>query len=171
MDKNAFIQFYNANIEKIYRFIYFKVDSEETAQDLSSESFLKFWHFLSKEKEDRINNHRAFLYRIAKNLVVDFHRDKSRFETVLTSANFDLSTIAAPNDIIEKANLHSEFEQIKKAINKIQPEQQEAVLLRYVEDLSNGEIAQILDKSEGAIRVLVHRGITALRKVLEIEEV
>lgn len=171
MDKNAFIQFYDEQAEKIYRFIYFKVDSEETAQDLTSETFLKSWNLFNKPAGQKIDNPKAFLYQIAKNLIVDFYRDKAKTEAILTSVNFDFSTLIANDDIIEKANCESEFEQIKKAISRIQPEQQEAVLLRYVEDMDNKEIAEILGKPEGTVRVLIHRGLTALRKVLETEEI
>lgn len=164
MDKKDFIQFYNEYVDKIYRFIYFRVDSEETAQDLASEVFLRTWQNL--QKAPKIINSRAFLYQTTRNLLTDFYRRKSNFEVTLASAEFDPGQLPDKANLVDKINFDLEFEQVRKALNNIQPEQQEAVMLRYLDELEMPEIAQILGKSEGAVRVLLHRGLTALRKFL-----
>ncbi len=182
MDKGEFIQFYNRYINDIYRFVYFRVDSEEIAQDLSSEAFLRFWQtiapgvgssnvegglraiFTSTTKP--IENPRALVYQIARNLVADFFRHKSKLGVVLASSLPEFIQIPDRDDLIEKISIQSDMDQVKAAIKKIKPEQQEAVLLRYVEEMEIKEIANILEKSEGATRVLIHRGLEELKRIL-----
>lgn len=174
MDKTVFIDFYNKQVDKIYRFIYFRVGSEETAQDLASEAFLKLWQSASgggqnlSNRRVKVENPRALLYQIARNLVTDFYRQKPAFEAILTSDHPDFLEIPSQEDLMEKINRESELEQIKEAVKKIPAEQQEAVLLRYLDEMEVKEIAQILNKSEGAVRVLVHRGLESLKKVLGV---
>lgn len=175
MDKESFIDFYNKQVDKIYRFVYFRVGSEETAQDLTSEAFLKLWQAISGQvlqigwqKKEKVENPRALLYQITRNLITDFYRQKPNFEVILTSDQPELLEIPSQEDLIEKINLESEFEQIKGAVKKIPAEQQEAVLLRYLDEMEIKEVAQILNKSEGAVRVLIHRGLESLKKVLEV---
>lgn len=166
VDKKTFIDFYNKHIDKIYRFIYFRVGLEETAQDLASEAFLKLWQVSTSSKKEDIKNPRAFLYQITRNLITDFYRQKPKFEIILASDQLGSLDIPSPENLIEKANLESDLEQIKRAIKEIPAEQQEVVLLRYVDEMDIQEISQILKKSEGAIRVLVYRGLESLKKVL-----
>ena len=78
--KKIFNKVYDEYVDKIYRFIYFKVSSQEITQDLCSETFLRYWNRLNKQ--DNIDNTQAFLYKIASNLIVDHYAEKSRTQTV-----------------------------------------------------------------------------------------
>ncbi|MFA4917472.1 MAG: RNA polymerase sigma factor, partial [Syntrophales bacterium] len=127
-------------------------------------AFLRFWNVIYTN-EKKIDNHRAFLYQIAKNLITDFYRQKEKSSNIVLASNHPtILNIASEKNLMEEINIESDFEQIKHFIKKIQPEQQEVILLKYVDELETKEIAAIMNKPEGTIRVLLHRGLIALKK-------
>jgi RNA polymerase sigma-70 factor (ECF subfamily) len=163
--KKEFSKIYDRYIDKIYRFIFLKVNSEEIAQDLCSETFLKGWESFKSQRE--IDNVQAFLYQIARNLVIDHYRQKGRTRTV--SAEY--VPIADPRlGLEERAILNSDLGQIKLAISNLKEDYQNALILYYLDDLSLPEIAKTLNKSETATRVTIHRALKALKNELKIEE-
>lgn len=156
--KKEFGKIYDQYIEKIYRFVFLKVNSQDIAQDICSETFLKGWEAF---KEYKIDNPQAFLYRIARNLVIDHYREKGR--TNIISAEY--ATIPDPRaGFEEKIALNSDLEHVKKALSKLSDEYQNVVVLRYLEDLPIPEIAKALDKTEDATRVTLHRALKALKR-------
>ncbi|RLG14270.1 hypothetical protein DRN69_04425 [Candidatus Pacearchaeota archaeon] len=163
MDKNEFSEFYNKNIDKVFRFIYLRVDTTETAQDLTSLAFLKLW----KRKSSDISNPTAFLYRIARNQIIDFYRAKSKKPLSLDKVGEIADFQVAQPTFSQKIELTMEMERIKKAIHNIKPVYADVIIWHYVDDLSNKEIAQILKKTEGNVRVIIHRALEALKKQLE----
>lgn len=161
--RKIFSRLYDQNIDQIYRFIYFRVGSEETAQDICAETFTRGWDAF-KEKHDQIDNPRAFLYRIAHNLVADHHKDRTKTEFV----SFENVSLSDPDtDIEEMSEINSDFNNIKKALESINGDYKEIIVMHYLNDLQIPEIAKSLDKSEGAVRVQLHRAIKALKKALE----
>ena len=155
--KKEFGKIYDKYIEKIYRFVFVKVSSEDIAQDICSETFLKGWESFKTQK---IDNPQAFLYRIARNLVIDHYREKGR--TKIISAEY--ASIPDPRaGFEEKIALDSDLDQVKKALSKLNDDYQTVVVLRYLEDLPIAEIAKALDKTEDATRVTLHRALKALR--------
>ena len=162
LEKN-FGEIYDNNINQIYRFIYLKVNSQSIAEDLTSETFLKGWERF-KNKSNKINNPRAFLYQIARNLVVDHYREKGRSQTVSVDS---IPIIDTSNNIEEKAELDSEMEMIKCALGNINDEYREIVVLRHIEDFSISEISEALNKSEGAVRVMLHRAINSIKEEID----
>jgi len=155
--KKEFGEIYDKYIEKIYRFVFVKVSSQDIAQDICSETFLKGWESFKTQK---IDNPQAFLYRIARNLVIDYYREKGR--TKIVSAEY--SSIPDPRaGFEEKIALDSDLEQVKKALSKLSDDYQNVVVLRYLEDLPIPEIAKALDKTEDATRVTLHRALKALK--------
>jgi len=163
MDKNEFSEFYNKNIDKVFRFIYLRVDTTETAQDLTSLAFLKLW----KRKSSEISNPTAFLYRIARNQIIDFYRAKSKKPLSLDKVGEIADFQVAQPTFSQKIELTMEMERIKKAIHNIKPVYADVIIWHYIDDLSNKEIAQILNKTEGNVRVIIHRALEALKKQLE----
>lgn len=161
--KKIFTQIYDDHVDRIYRFIFFKVDSKETAQDLCSETFLRGWQSF-KSKKQEIENPRAFLYKIARNLVIDHYREKGRTQTV--SADY-VSIIDPEQDLEEQASSMSDLDTIKLALNDLKDNYQEVVVWHYIDDLSIPEIAQMLKKSEGAVRVTLHRALKTLKNKVE----
>lgn len=162
--KKQFSKIYDKNIDAIYRFVFFKVNSEEIAQDLTSEAFLKGWEVFQREGS-KVENPRALIYRIARNLVIDHYRKKDK-EQVVSVDNFWMPD---PRPGLEDSVLlNSDFEQIKKALVNLKDNYQSVITMHYIEGMSTKEISKIMRKSDGATRVLLHRALSSLRR--EVEE-
>jgi len=162
--KKKFSKIYDQYVEQIYRFVFLKVSSQEIAQDICSEVFLRGWQaFEVKNKE--IKNIRAFLYRIAKNLVTDFYRKKAKERVVFVD---DPPEIPDPQaDIEKKVMINSDFEIVRKALLKINDDYQTVIIWHYLDGLKTSEIAKILNRPEGTIRVMLHRGLKELKNEAE----
>jgi len=156
--RKIFSKIYDRYIDKIYRFIFFKVNSQEIAQDLTSETFLKSWE--SFKNGNKIENIQAYLYRTARNLVIDFYREKGKVQIV--SAENPLIPDPTQN-LEEKAVLKSDIDNIKMALASLPDRYQDVIIWYYLDDLPISEIAKMLDRTEEATRVLLHRALNALR--------
>ena len=166
MKKREFVKLYDRYAPRIYRFVYLKVNSPQDSEDLTSESFFKFWQNLTN-KSEKIDNPRALLYRIANNLVTDFYRKKSRTELILDPEEDSvLGKIPDKTDLNKEINLNSDVIEVKKALSRLKGEYQNIIIWRYLDDFSAKEIAQIMEKPEGTIRVLIHRALKALKEGL-----
>ena len=162
--QKEFSKIYDQHLGKIYRFVFLRVDSSESAQDLTSETFVRAWDkFKLQDAETKIKNWGAFLYQIARNLITDFYREKGKIQIV--SAGMVAEPVVF--DLPEQMALNSDMDQVKIALSKLGEEQQEVVIWRYLDGLSTKEISQILNKPEGTVRVIVHRALEALRQELE----
>ena len=161
--QKQFGKIYDKYIEKIYRFIFLKVNSQEIAEDLTSEVFTRGWESFNHEKCD-IKNIQAFLYQIARNLIVDHYRQKGRVQLVSIDA---LPLLDEGPNLEEKAMLNSEVNNVKTALAHINEDYREIIVWYYLNELSVPEIAKILGKSEEAVRVHIHRALESLRSVLK----
>lgn len=161
--RKIFSQNYDKYIDKIYRFIFLKVSSQEVAEDLTSEVFLRFWEKLNTKI--KIENIQAFLYQIARNLVVDHYREKGRAQLV------SVDYCQVPDQGVgleEKAIIGSDIDRIKVILAKINDDYREMIVWYYLDELSVPEIAQITEKSEEAVRVTIHRALNALKSELKV---
>ena len=161
--KKKFGKIYDKYIDKIYRFIYLKVSSTETAQDLTSETFMKGWDKFKIDQEG-IDNPRAFLYRIAHNLVVDFYRNKGK--TQIVSAEF--VQLEDPRTNLEKeAKTGSDMFLVRRALATLKDDYQNVIIWHYLDDMPIKEVATMLGKTEETTRVTLHRALKALRARLD----
>lgn len=169
INKESFSALYDEHIKSIYRFIYFKVNSKEEAEDLASETFLKAWNFLSKvDNSNKVHNFKAFLYQIANNLVIDFYRKRSLLPISLNDGEWEDANVPDGQlSGMDKIKKDDDVAELKKAFKKIPENYSSVVIWYYLEELTIVEIAQILGKSEGTVRVTIHRALKALKKVLE----
>ena len=170
MDKKLayhFSKIYKSYSTQIYRFVYIKVSSQETAEDLTSEVFVRFWKTFQKSGQDKIRNPRAFLYKVAKNMVIDFYRSQNQPKPLSTDEVPEMADIT--QELEKKELALSDQEQIQKSIQKLKDEDQDVILWYYLDQMPISEIAEITEKSEGAVRVMIHRAMEALRQVLEIK--
>ena len=165
-NKEQFSGIYDHYIEKIYRFVYVKVNSQEVAEDITSKVFLKGWE--SCQSGELIDNMGAFLYRIARNMVTDHYREKGRTKLVSTDHIPQIADTKA--GIHENAVLHADIEMVKNAMQNIKKEYQDVLILHYLEDMNAEQIAQVLEKPPGTVRVMIHRGLKSLKNEL-IQEV
>lgn len=165
--RKEFSKIYDQYINKIYRFIFLKVSSQEITQDLCSETFLRGWEAFQEEK---IENIQAFLYQIARNLVIDHYREKGRTKVVSP----ELIPIADPSpNLEERAIFNSDLEQVKTALVNLKEDYQNAIIWYYLDDLPIQEVAKMLDKSEETARVTLHRALKALKNEInqDVKEV
>ena len=159
-ETEAFGLIYDHFSERIYRFIYFRVGHKEIAEDVMSDTFVKAW-----QKINQINSPEAlsgWLYQIARNNIIDYYRLKK--ETVALEEVIDrLEDIVNP---VDTANASLQQKRILDNLSLLTDEQQQVIKYRFFEDLSNEEIAYVMGKSEGAIRVIQHRAIARLKELL-----
>ena len=160
--RKDFSEIYDKYIEKIYRFIFLKVNSQDIAEDLTSETFLRVFESF---KTNNIENPQAFLYRVARNLVTDHYREKGR--TQIVSADY-VSVVDPEENLEKKAILNSDMEQVRFALSSLKEDYQNVIVWYYLDDLPIVEVARMLDRSEEATRVLLHRALKALKN--EIKE-
>ena len=159
ISEEQFLGLYDAHVGKIYRYIYFRVNAEELAQDLTSEVFLKSWQYLSSKS---VGNPRAFFYQIARNLITDFYRKKDK--TPISLEEITDKPVADKSDSpLDLAAISSDMSSVKKALRQLSPDYQEIIIWRYLDELETKEIAEILNKSEGAVRTLLSRALGELR--------
>lgn len=147
---------YDRYAPELYRYIYHRLGAKHLAEDLTAEVFVRVLKLKRAPDEWR-----AYLYRIAHNLVIDSLR---KHPHILEQAD---ETIADDrNDPVERAEISDEQRRLRQAIARLTPEQQQVVVLKFIEEMSNAEVARILDKPEGAIKALQHRALTNLREWL-----
>jgi RNA polymerase sigma-70 factor, ECF subfamily len=171
-EREAFAEIYDFYVVKIFRFIYLKTSSKETAEDLTSETFMKYWKYIkekrkSEEKKIIDNKIGSFIYKIARNLIIDYYRKKN-FTTIEISEEEKEAIIDHKQDILAQLTRKQEIEELRKALGQLKDEYQEIIILRHVEDLSITEIAEITGKKKGAIRVQLYRAVKMLEKVMRI---
>ena len=157
---------YDQYIEKIYRFVYLKVNSQEIAEDITSKVFLNSWESYQKQPE-KIKNTGAFLYKIARNMVTDHYREKGK--TKIVSADYAPQIADNRTNLYEKALLNSDIEVVKSAIQNLKKDYQDVIIWHYLDDMPAEQIALILNKPAGTVRVMIHRGLKALKDRL-VEE-
>jgi RNA polymerase sigma-70 factor (ECF subfamily) len=161
-DGDAFGRLYDMNVERVYRHIYYRVSSNADAEDLTQQVFIKAWQAIGRYKKTA-SPFLAWLVKISHNVVIDFYRSR-KSETYI-----DFDIIATKPETDPEHMLEAEFNQqyMRQAINKLKGDQQQVILMRFIEDFSYPEIAAALGKSEGAIRVIQHRGLAKLKTILE----
>ena len=162
-DAESFGPIYDFYVERVYRFVYLKVPSAEDAQDITAESFLKLWQYIKENK--KIEYLQALVYRIARNLIVDFYRKRG---TVMESLDEQEPLIADRADLTleEKMTLKSDMMAVEAALRQLKDAYREVIILHYLNELSLKEVARIVDKKPGNVRVLLHRGVKILKDIL-----
>ena len=155
-----FSEIYDQYVAKIYRFIYLKVSTQEIAEDLSSEVFLRLYRHVQKNNPT-IENAQAFLYQIARNVVADHYRGRKVTVVSIEKTTIEIEDIGEKTR--EQAEVSLEMDRIRQALSELQDDHQNLIIWRYLDELSVPEIAQITGKTEENVRVGVHRAIQALK--------
>ncbi len=163
-DATAFGELYERYVKRIYNYVYYRTGNHHDAEDLTARVFSRALQHMPTYV-DRGVPFSAWLYRIAHNLVVNWHRDRGRRklvpldELVMTSLRGE-----APERQTERREEH---ELLRAAIALLPEERQQLLILKFVERLSNAEIGEIMGRSEGAIKSLYHRTLLSLRDEYE----
>lgn len=163
-DADAFGKLYDMYVDRVYRHLYYRVGNNADAEDLTQQVFLKAWQAIDRYKKTA-SPFVAWLMTISHNLVVDFYRTKKNKTYLEANDTVDDSTLS-PEQVTEA---RFEQQQLRRVILQLPGEQQQVVLLRFIEGFEFKEIASLLGKSEGAIRVMLHRALARLRQILEKE--
>lgn len=167
-DPEAFAKLYDLYVDRLYRFLSFKLANEEDARDLTSEVFLRSWQHI--HDGNKLRTPAALFYRIARNLTADYYRSKQRAEVPLDLAdeeNRDLlkEAEATPN-IADRLDLDFKTRAALDALRGLKENYRELIVFRYLDELSTREIGEILGKTEVNVRVMLHRSLRALRTVM-----
>lgn len=165
-DKQAFIKIYDLYTDQIYRFVFFKIGNKEEAEDLASAVFLKTWSYIQEGNLINYKTLRSLIYKIARNLIIDHYRKVSRQDYVtIDNPDNKIELVDEKQDINKQAELTSDFVSIEAKLTQLKDEYREVIVLRFINELSISEIADILDKSKSNVRVLVFRALKSLREL------
>ncbi len=161
-EASAFGLLYDYYQPKIYRFVLIKVGRREDAEDLTHQVFLNAWQNIKSYKNLGFP-FSSWLYRIAKNQIIDRYRTK-KIELGLESA--DAENISDPSSESVEKNLEERMwlEKVVEAIRELKEDYQEVLIMRFIEDLSVKETAAAVNKSEGAVKLMQHRAMKELKK-------
>ena len=161
ISKEQFLRAYEEYADALFRYCYFRVSDRETAKDLLQSAFCKTWEYLVAG--GKIRNFRAFLYRTVHNLVVDHYRRPNILSLEhLAAEGFDKEEDRRPSPLDKLAS-----EETIKRLSQLPPLYSEVLFMRYVEDLTVKEIAEILAETENVVSVRLHRGREKLRQLYE----
>lgn len=166
-DPEAFASLYDLFVGRIYRFIFFKVNRKEEAEDLVSEVFLKTWQYLTEKTEKDIKSFSGLIYQIARNSLVDWYRAKANRAEFSLEAAPDVEELPGEDKMVANLMVAEDAKVLLKQVRQLKQEYQEVVLLRYIEELSIKEIAQIVKKSPINVRVTLHRATNILKKTMQ----
>ena len=161
-DPEAFGRLYDIHVDRVYRHIYYRVGNEQDAEDLTQQVFLKAWQAIARYKR-MASPFIAWLMTISHNLVVDFYRtrkDKAYLEAEILADG----PASNPEQAAERS---LEQQRLRRAILKLGSDEQQVVILRFMEGFQFSEIASVLNKKEGNVRVILHRALVKLRSILE----
>lgn len=161
-EASAFGLLYDHYQPMIYRFVLIKVGQREEAEDLTHQVFLSAWQNIPKYK-DMGFPFSSWLYKIARNAVVDFYR--SARETA-SLEQVDPEVFAVPAAAHVGLDQIFEIEKVRDAIAKLEPSYQDVIVMRFIEDLPIKEVAAVLEKSEGAVKLMQHRAMKKLKEIL-----
>jgi RNA polymerase sigma-70 factor, ECF subfamily len=164
-DTEAFGRLYDIYADRIYRHIYYRTSNVEDARDLTQEVFTKAWQGLPRYKRTG-TPFLGWLFTISHNRVIDYYRTK-KDHAYLNPEIIMEDRESSPEKLVE-----AEFTQqeVRKAILQLPEDQQQVILMSFIEGFEYKEIAAILNKTEGNIRVITHRGLKKMREILSKEE-
>ena len=164
-DTEAFGRLYDMHVDRVYRHIYYRVGNEADAEDLTQQVFLKAWQAIGRYKK-MASPFIAWLMTVSHNLVVDFYRNKKDKAYIEAEALADDSSLS-PERIAEAS---FEQQRLRRAILQLGGDEQQVVILRFMGGFEFAEIASVLKKKEGNVRVILHRALVRLRNILDREE-
>ena len=163
-DSEAFGELYQRYVKKIYNYVYYRTNNHQDAEDLTARVFFRAMSHIGSYVDQGLP-FSAWLYRIAHNLVANWHRDRGRRRMVALEDHIGSETAGqAPESLAESGE---EKAALLSAIQELPEERQQLLIMKYVDRLSNAEIGETMNRTEGAVKSLYHRTLLTLRKKLE----
>ncbi len=162
--QKKFIDLYDNHFTLVFKFCYFRTHDRELSKDLAQQSFLKTW--VSLQSKDDIENIRAFVYRVAHNLIIDWYKKKKESSLeVLTEAGFD------PIDETQHPESDAAYKNLLSTLNELPKKDKDLIVLRHVDNMKPREIAHILDRDVNTITVAIHRATQKLKTILRTKRI
>lgn len=161
-DKDAFGQIYAIFFRKIFRFVYYSLLDRSLSEDIVQDTFVRAWRSLPTFSLAK-GTFQAFLFAIARNLVIDHTRKKKEFPLELAD------NVVSGEDLEGEIIVSAEKRAVQQALSALSDVEKQLVILHYFEEFSYKEIAKITGKNAGAVRVRVHRALKKLKDYLEKE--
>ena len=159
-DPEAFGLLYERYVRRIYNYVYYRTGNHHDAEDLTARTFYRALKHVSRYV-DRGVPFSAWLYRIAHNVVANWHRDRSRRQVIsIDDLVMPVRSLDNPATVAEEKDKQDMLLQV---VSRLPPERQQLLILKFVEQMSNAEIAGVMGRTEGAIKSLYHRTLVALR--------
>jgi RNA polymerase sigma-70 factor, ECF subfamily len=149
---------YELYADALFRFVYWKTSNKDVALDIVQDTFTKTWDYLQKGGE--LDNSKAFLYRVAGNLIIDYRRKKKSLSldyVIETGGDIDAEDLGH-----QRAIARIEFEQLHDILASLSEKERTMITLRYIEDMSISEIAETLKERPNTVSVTIHRAIEKL---------
>jgi len=165
-DAEAFGALYDVYLSRVYRHVFYWVGNHAEAEDLTQQVFLQAWQAMPRYRLTQAP-FSAWLLTIAHNLLVSDHRRRKGLEACPFDA--EVKSVARWTDPEVETFARYESQTVREAVLRLKPEQRQVVLLRFVEDFSHADIAAAMGKSEGNVRVILHRALGELRRLLTRE--
>lgn len=166
-DHNAFDAIYNRFADPLFRYLYARCGDAGLAEELTGDLWVRVVEHLPAFRFPRGDPDAAFaawMYRIARNLVIDYYRRKGGAHEPLAE------TLSAPDDPPDAQLIAADERQdLRAAMERLTAEQREVLMLRFVEERSNAEVARLTNRTEGAVKVMQHRALGALARVLGVQ--
>lgn len=156
--QKTYLQVYDKQSDAIFRHCYFRISDREVARDLMQETFTKTWEYLAKGGE--IENIRAFLYKVANNLLIDYYRKK---RAVSLEAITEKGIEFASQNSEQEAKIKTDVGFALKYLNELDDAHKQVLIMRYVNDMQIKDIAKVLEETENAVSVRIHRGLKKIQ--------
>ncbi len=167
--KQQFAEIYDSESDSVFRFCLLRTSDREFALDLTQDTFIRFWNVMSQG--ELVRNNRALLFKIARNLIIDFYRKKKTvsLDSILESEGDSAEKFfakGAGNNI----EMESEARILIDNIKELEPIYQQVVYLRFVEDMGPKEISEIIGQSADVVSVRINRGVKQLKEIMGYEK-
>jgi RNA polymerase sigma-70 factor (ECF subfamily) len=166
-DMEAFGELYERHVRRIYNYIYYRTGNHHDAEDLTARVFQRALRHVGNF-EDKGVPFTAWLYRIAHNLVANWHRDRSRRPVIPLDKHVVVSEVGEHPEA--EAIASEEQFLLLEAVRALPDYRQQLLILKFVERMSNAEIGEVMGRTEGAIKSLYHRTLSTLREEVKQRE-
>lgn len=164
-DASAFGDLYMSLLDELYRYIYYRVSDERDAEDLTEVTFLKAWEGLASFRGKVPFS--AWIYRIAHNVVIDHYRARKEIVSLTETTDVVWEEAGPESEILDS----DRRQRLARILMKLSPLHQHVLVLRFVNGFSVSEVAEVLGRSTGTVRVLQHRALKAAHAFLTAAEI
>ena len=161
-DVEAFGELYGVYLDRIYRYIFYQINDRAMAEDLTEEVFLNAWRSIGKYKW-RGQPFSAWLYRIARNHVIDHYRTSRQHQML------EDNIMADTGDPEREVEGKQTQRRLLEAVSTLPEQQRQVIIMKFIDDMDNREIEEATGKSQGAIRILQMRALATLRQTVDME--